>query len=111
MKRNITETPERWVIVKLPDNIYKVFGTWAGGYLDGDSWKLNSGIAKVEQDSKYYYFTGFSGSCYKCHKEGYGTATSYGHGVLNRMIEQADGKMVLMDETELRQEIKQLTNK
>ena len=36
MKRNISETPERWVILKIPNNYYKVFGTWAGGYLDGD---------------------------------------------------------------------------
>lgn len=36
MKRNISETPERWVILKLPNNYYKVFGTWAGGYLDGN---------------------------------------------------------------------------
>ena len=43
MKRNISETPERWVILRLSDNFYKVFGTWAGGYLDGDKWKLNSG--------------------------------------------------------------------
>ena len=26
MDRNISESPERWVIVKLPNNYYKVFG-------------------------------------------------------------------------------------
>ena len=66
MDRNISEVPDRWVIFKLPNNYYKVFGTWAGGYLDGDRWKLNSGISKVEQDENFYYFIGFSGSCYKC---------------------------------------------
>jgi hypothetical protein len=93
----IDEIPERWVILKLPNDEYKVFGTWAGGYLDGDRWKLNSGIKKVEQDNDFYYFIGFSGSIYKCHKNGYGTATSYGLGVLNNIIDQSDGEIELVD--------------
>lgn len=97
MARNISETPERWVILKIPDNNYKVFGTWAGGYLDGDRWKLNSGISKVEQDDDFYYFFGFSRSCYKCHKNGYGTATSYGLGILNNVIELNKGQVELME--------------
>lgn len=97
MKRNVSETPERWVVLKLPNNYYKVFGTWSGGYLTGDSWKLNSGIEKVDQDDDYYYFIGFSGSCYKCHKKGYGISTSYGLGVLTKIIEH--GKVELMEDT------------
>ncbi len=96
--RNISESPERWVILKLPNNYYKVFGTWAGGYIDCERWKLNSGINKVEQDEDFYYFIGFSGSCYKCYKKAYGTATSYGLGVLNKLIEQGQGKIELMDD-------------
>jgi hypothetical protein len=96
--RNISESPERWVILKLPNNYYKVFATWVGGYLDGDIWKLNSGINKVEQDEDFYYFIGFSGSCYKCHKNGYGTATSYGLDVLNKLIEQGQGKIEIMED-------------
>jgi len=45
--------PDSWVIIKItvPDQktIYKVLGGWSGGYLDGDSWQLNSGIAKVKR--------------------------------------------------------------
>jgi hypothetical protein len=93
MDRNISETPDRWVIVKLPNNYYKVFATWADGY-----WQLNSGISKVEQDEDFYYFIGFSGSCYKCHKKSYGTATSYGLGVLNRIIKQGDGQIELLED-------------
>ena len=100
MDRNISESPERWVIVKLPNNYYKVFGTWTGGYLDGDRWKLNSGISKVEQVENFYYFIGFSGSCYKCHKKGYGTATSWGLSVLNKIIEQGNGQVELMENVE-----------
>ena len=100
MERNISEIPERWVILKLPNNNYKVFGTWAGGYLDGDRWKLNSGISEVEQDENFYYFIGFSGSCYKCHKKVYGTATSYGLGILNKIIEQGNGQVELMNDVD-----------
>jgi len=92
-ERNISETPDKWVVVKIENNIdkpfYKVFATWAGGYLDSDRWKLNSGIKSVESDEDYYYFIGHSGSCYKCHKKGYGTASSYGEGVLMDMVENA----------------------
>jgi hypothetical protein len=98
MERNISETPDKWVILKISNDYYKVFATWAGGYLDGDRWRLNSGIKKIEQDKDFYYFIGFSGSCYKCHKKGYGTATSYGVGVLNKIIQKGGGKIELMDD-------------
>lgn len=96
MERNITESPERWVILSLPDNLYKVFGTWSGGYLDGDRWKLNSGIDKMEQDEDYYYFIGFSGSCYKCHKNKYGITSPYGLGILNKILERAGDHIKLV---------------
>ena len=51
---NISEIPDKWVVIKILDNEHKIFASWAGGYLDGDRWKLNSGITKVEEDDKYY---------------------------------------------------------
>ena len=63
--------PDRWVVLKLPAG-YKVLAGWSGGYLDGDSWRLNSGITAVEQDGDYWLFHGYSSSAYKCHKDGYG---------------------------------------
>ena len=66
--------PDSWVIIKVTGieekPFYKVLAGWSGGYLDGDSWRMNSGIDKVEQDENYYSFIGASGSVYKCHKEG-----------------------------------------
>jgi hypothetical protein len=92
-ERNTSETPSRWVVVKIDNNLdkpfYKVFATCSGGYLGGDRWKLNSGIKSVESDENYYYFIGQSGSCYKCHKNGYGIATSYGESVLNDVVENS----------------------
>jgi hypothetical protein len=45
--RNVSETPENWVILKITNNgeiVYKVFGSWVGGYLGSDNWRINSGI-------------------------------------------------------------------
>jgi len=91
IERNISETPDRWVILKithpdLKESIYKVFGSWSGGYIDSDRWKLNSGIKSVEKDGDYFYFVGYSGSCYKCHKLNYGVATSYSLNKLDEIL-------------------------
>jgi hypothetical protein len=62
--------PDNWVVIKFPDH-YRVLAGWSGGYLTGDSWKLNSGIVRVEDDGENYLFYGSSGSCYKCCKSFY----------------------------------------
>lgn len=75
--------PDYWCIFKIPNKepIYKVFATWRGGYLDSDSWRANSGIAKVIDKETYYEIVGLSGSVYKCYKTAYGT-TYYGDTIL-----------------------------
>ena len=100
---NITQTPSQWVIIKIHanDGVYhRVFGSWRGGYLDGDRWKLNSGIASVTQDEDSYYFAGDSGSVYKCHKKTYGVATSWVRGVLDGIIEKVGVEVVVMEDAE-----------
>ena len=65
-------TPDNWVIVKItrPEGIvHKVLAGWSGGYLDGDSWRMNSGIVRAEVKDDYIIFDGHSGSQYKCHKD------------------------------------------
>jgi hypothetical protein len=63
-------TPDNWVVIKLKgdDPHYRVLAGWSGGYATGDSWRLNSGITKVEEDEWYYYFHGSTGSIYECFK-------------------------------------------
>lgn len=98
---NYTENPDKWVVLKILDENnahYKVFGSWAGGYLDGDRWKVNSGISKVGQDDSHFYFYGYSGSCYKCHKKGYGVIGSYNHDVLNKIVENSEGKVEVLED-------------
>lgn len=84
--------PDKWMVVKITGNdsppVYKVFACWSGGYLDGDSWKLNSGITKVTEKTDYLFFDGSSGSVYACRKGMYGS-TAYGYGVLQNLIKKA----------------------
>lgn len=73
--------PDNWVVVETP-HCYKVLAGWSGSYfgdhLGGDEWRLNSGITGcyMEQDGDYYFFTGHSGSTYRCHKDSYGLRTN-----------------------------------
>ena len=74
-RKIVTEySPYTWVIIKFKgdDPHYRVLGSWSGGYLDGDSWRMNSGITRMDEGGQYYYFFGSSGSCYICNKESYG---------------------------------------
>ena len=84
--------PDKWLVVKIEGKdvplTYKVFACWYGGYLNGDSWKLNSGITKVTKEDGFYLFEGYSGSVYKCHKHEYGF-NMYGHGVLYNIINKS----------------------
>jgi hypothetical protein len=94
-----SDSPEGWVILKIENSppVYKVFGSWTGGYLKGDSWRINSGISRVEEDLHYYYFYGYSGSCYKCKKNRYGAISSWNQSVLNSFIEKSPIKIKVLD--------------
>ena len=61
-------TPNKWVVLRFKEGNFKVLGGWSGGYLNGDSWRLNSGITKVKENEDHYIFYGASGSKYKCYK-------------------------------------------
>lgn len=66
--------PDNWVVIKLDndnDPHYRVLAGWSGGYLDGDSWRMNSGITEAHETDDYYYFSGSSGSTYRCGKGSY----------------------------------------
>jgi hypothetical protein len=85
--------PHRWVVIQIKSNLYKsnlykVFGTWYGGYLSDDRWRMNSGIVSIEEDDDFYYFKGYSNSMYKCNKKSYGTSF-WTRGILNSIIEEA----------------------
>lgn len=65
-------TPDCWQVVefKSGDNepIRKVMGGWYGGFSNGDSWRLSSGIESVTETDNCYIVKNYSGSTYECHK-------------------------------------------
>lgn len=62
--------PHNWVVLRY-GNVYKVLAAWSGGYLDDDTWRMNSGITSAKQDGNFFLFYGASGSCYRCHRDRY----------------------------------------
>ena len=101
-------TPDNWVVVKMKGDTphYRVLAGWSGGYLNGDSWRMNSGIVRVEEEIiKYnedysahvYHFYGSSGSCYTCGKNTYGLRMNNA-GVWNQLEQLHGDKVELMPE-------------
>jgi hypothetical protein len=101
MDRSVNEYyPDSWVVLKLQnegETLYKVLGGWSGGYLDGDSWRMNSGIVRVEEKSKHWEFFGSSGSVYKCYRKGY-RLTMATSGIYNELKEKFVDKVEMMPE-------------
>ena len=93
-------TPDNWVVIKMDGDAahYRVLAGWSGGYLDGNSWKVNSGIVRVEIDGDYYRFYGLSGSCYSCHKESYCIRMNNAH-IWTRLQTIHGDKVEMMPET------------
>lgn len=63
--------PDKWEILKINNNgkvVHKILGNWSGGYLDGDSYRVSSGITGLTEEGDYILFENHSGSTYKCHK-------------------------------------------
>lgn len=93
-------TPDRWVLLKITtptEILYKVFGMWSGGYLDGDSWRMNSGIESIAIGDTYKIF-GASGSCYNCSRTNYGL-TGYGSGILDSFMAKSPAIEVVDEHT------------
>ncbi len=92
------ETPDQWILLKIggKDPHYKVFASWRGGYLSGDSWRMNSGIVSVTEDGDYYLFRGASGSIYCCHKDAYGISSPYSFAVAKGYCDKSKGIIKIM---------------
>lgn len=93
-------TPDNWVVLKIEnedETLYKVLAGWSGGYLDGDSWRMNSGITAVEKQAYLWGFYGSSGSAYWCHAGGY-RLTMATSGIYNQLKEKFGDKVEIMPE-------------
>lgn len=81
--------PDGWKIIKLEKEgqiQYRVFASWPGGYADGDSWQINSGVKGFEEDSTSVKFYGYSGSIYDCRLGGEDRISAYNSSVLTDLI-------------------------
>ena len=100
-------TPDNWIILKIKDDelgtYYKVLAGWSGGYTTGDSWRMNSGIDKIEQTDTHYDFISESGSVYHCHKQGETVRMNIG-GVLNQLMEKWPDKVSIVDAKDILEE-------
>ena len=93
-------TPDNWVVLKMNhegETFYKVLAGWSGGYLSGDSWRMNSGISEVTEDGDYLLFHGYSGSVYRCYKGGYRLRMNNA-GIYNQLKERFGDAVELMPE-------------
>ena len=91
------KTPDKWIILKINNTLYKILASWYGGYLGGDSWQMNSGIIAVDNTKKAFNFHGSSGSCYHCYKNAYGM-NSIAAGILNKLQKVEGYEVIVMPE-------------
>lgn len=68
--------PHAWQIVRITEQDgsqhHRVIAGWRGSYLEGPSWRINSGINSLEDFGDYIEFYGGSGSIYRCYKDSEG---------------------------------------
>ena len=77
-------TPDKWVIVDT-GKTKKVFATFYGGYLNGQSWKLSSGTKEIIDDDVRWTLPQESGSVYHLYKNSEGMSR-WSSGVLGGFI-------------------------
>lgn len=80
------------------ETYFKVFGSNSGGYLHGDSWRVNSGVSKLVYNDLWYGFIGYSGSCYVVPRHG-GRISMYNSGILDKFLSQ--DKVTLVDNKDI----------
>lgn len=98
--------PDTWAILSMKESsgntLYKVAAGWAGSYAYGASWKVNSGIERIQEDEYSYSFFGYSGSIYVCRKSGYGLHW-YAQGIIDGFLnnpESVKHELKLLTESE-----------
>lgn len=82
--------PDYFVLIKFQtegQTFYKVFATWVGDFVRGDSWRMSTEIVRVEAKGQLLYFYGKSGSCYEVHKDTWGT-TIWSGSILDSIVEK-----------------------
>lgn len=97
---NNVYTPDKWVVLTLKykgKDYRKVFAGWRGGYAQGDSWKLSSGVVSEEEFPNRIEYTNYSGSVYVCYLERRGLS-AYMATVLRSFKEDAPEAHIKIEE-------------
>jgi hypothetical protein len=94
--------PNKFVVLRISESpkLYKVFGSWSGGYLDGDYWRLNSGIKSVSQDGQNLIFHGLSGSRYIVYRESYGVTGAANMAQLDYFMKKNEELYIMAENTD-----------
>ena len=101
--------PQGWVILKFStptDTFYKIFSSWRGGYLDGDSWRLSSGsghLPTLSECGNYWTWEQESGSCYHLPVNGEGGTSFYTEHVLKEIISSSGSYNWVIEKVTLHQ--------
>lgn len=92
-------TPDNWVVIKFdePNLHYRLLTGTSGGYLTGNSWRMNSGIVKVEKVENGYHFIGTSGSVYHCRDNAYCLRMNNAY-IWDRLEEEQGARVSIMPE-------------
>ena len=94
-------TPDKWIVLEIKEfgeKIYKVLAGFDGVYTNSGSWRINSGIISVEQDENWIKFHGYSGSCYVCGDDRYGTNPA-SHMILGNLLQLGTKFEVMSEDT------------
>jgi hypothetical protein len=89
-------TPDNWIVFTAGESPPRLLVGWSGGYTQGSSWRISSGISSVEEDEYYFYFTTPSGTRYQCHKEAYCLRMNNSY-VWGQLEEQYKDSLVKLD--------------
>lgn len=93
-------TPDKWVVIRLTsknDQVDKILSGWYGGYLGGDSWRLSSGITKIEDCGDTWKVHNESGSVYTLIKAAHGTSGLTGSVYANLENNQEQGNYIVSE--------------
>ena len=98
----------RFIEIKQPDEgiLIKLFSSWRGGYLHGDSWRINSGCLRIEEDGDEAFIHGYSGSIYYIKKDSPGNLTSFTSSVLDDLLDKLGDDARIVDYEYVKERLK-----
>ena len=98
--------PDRWQVIRIapPEEavFYKLLGGWYGNFVNGDSWRLNSGITEVKDQGNVFAVFGETGSTYVCRKTEEGMS-AYMDSVLYGLQQNAAERNVVITPITMKQ--------